>query len=80
MGTEMMLKSRAEHDFERMICELFNLPKGTIWCEIRISYDEIPSIKCEYEVLNDEGNPIVDEGTIRTMKEEFDIIVKRKNK
>jgi len=77
---KVMMKNQVYYDFEKKIIELFDLSEGLIWCEIRLSNDRPPSIRCEYEVWDNEGNPVIDENGIKTIKEEFDVIINKKEK
>jgi len=64
-------------DFILDLCDLFKLPKGTIWADIHMSNVDTVLVSCEYEVWSSSDHPDIDgEGLsakIKTMKKKYKV-------
>jgi len=66
-----------KYEFEKLMIDLLGLPKsGVKWFELRCSYDEEPSVKCEYEIWDEAGKPMVVEDRIATLTNKYTVILK----
>jgi len=64
-----------KHDFESKVLKLLGLEgKHVRWLELRCAYNEVPTVKLEYEV-QDKGNPLVRDGAIVTEKKKYTVIL-----
>ena len=72
---EVLMEHYHKHKLELLLVDLLGLPKGTQWFELRCAIDEIPMVRCEYEVHNGEF-PLVANGKIATLKEEYEVYLK----
>jgi len=64
-------------DFILDLCDLFKLPKGTIWADIHMGNVDTVLIKCEYEIQTPSGNPAIEgeglDAKIKTMKKKYKV-------
>ena len=63
-------------NFESDMVDLLGLPKGTIWFELRCAFDEIPTIKCQYEVWDKDRTRTIVDGEIATLKKKYEVVLK----
>ena len=69
------MEHHTKHNFEFDLLKFLGLEdKHVTWLELRCAYNEVPIVRCEYEI-HDGVNPVVRDGAFVTEEKKYKIIL-----
>ena len=69
------MESNTKHNFESDVLKLLGLAdKHIMWLELRLAFNDVPKVKCEYEI-HDGGKMVARDGNIVTEEKHYKVIL-----